>query len=161
MAVPLLSEQASLECRQEILAACRLTIEPKALDDFMDLFKSNFESLCDNPVTGYEYWARLGGNMRANGRYIGSFAEYLAKNKDNQLVEWFELIVALEMVRLTCDDRIHMPNVEGEVHLRFQLCGGVAGNPTAREAFKAFLVAIGELPPDSRSVGKYRIVRTR
>jgi hypothetical protein len=156
-----LSERAREECRREIVAACRLSMDAGVLDAFLDKFTANFVRLCDGP-NGATYWAQHGQAMRDNGRFIGTIAEYLAKNKAPRTVSMHELMVGLIIVRATCDDRLHLPaTVTDEVNITpfFELCRNLDVDTRVAQAWTAFLAAVSEGSMGTASDRTYRMAR--
>ena len=137
--MPKLSEQALSECRKELLAACRLPIDPQVLEEFLKKFIGNLENTLDHdPAKGSTWWSQIGQKVRDNGRFIGTFAEFLAKDKSSQAVEMHELMVALIMVRATCGVK------RGPRFVPFyEVCERISGDPQVTRAFTEFLATAG------------------
>jgi len=138
-----LAEQAREECRREIKAACRIGLDASTLDSFMDRFMGNFKRLCTDDEAGNKFWARIGQNMRDNGRYIGTFADFFARNKKPAVVSLDDLNLSLILVRALCFDRQIVPDHRtATIPLaspRFEICEGVDLDPELDTLWRQFL----------------------
>lgn len=99
-----LSEIALKECIAELRAACRLPIDPDALETMMSWVRPQFVQILDHPDGG-KRWADHGQQMRDNGRYIGAFADFFAKHTDAPVVGIDEITRAFEMAKADCTVR--------------------------------------------------------
>ncbi len=99
-----LSEIALNECIGEIRAACRLPIDPQALDTMMSWVRPQFVQVMDHP-DGAKRWADIGRQMRDNGRYLGAFADFFARHTDARTVGLDEITRAFELLRADCTVR--------------------------------------------------------
>ena len=74
-----LAEIALKECIVELRAACRLPIDPDALETMMSWVRPQFVEILNHP-DGRKRWADHGQQMRDNGRFIGAFADFFARH---------------------------------------------------------------------------------
>lgn len=140
-----LAEQAREECRREIKAACRIALDDETLDKFMDRFSGNFTRLCSDDPAGQKFWARVGQNMRDNGRYIGTFADFFSRNRrPAPKVTLDDLNLGLIMVRALCFDQQIVPGPTSKLPLaspRFEICEGVMLDPDLDTMWRQFLTS--------------------
>lgn len=138
-----LAEQAREECRREIESACRVDLDPAVLAEFLDLFSGNFRRLCTDNGDGHKYWAKVGQLMRDNGRYIGTLAEFFAKNRRPKQVQVGDLYKALAIVRAECiEDRPRRAGASadgGIITPFFELCEGVRVDADTERAWRQFV----------------------
>lgn len=99
-----LSELALKECIVELRAACRLPIEPDALETMMSWVRPQFVEILDHR-DGEKRWADHGQQMRDNGRHVGAFADFFAKHGDATVVGINDISRAFEMVKADCTVR--------------------------------------------------------
>jgi hypothetical protein len=96
-----LSQQAIEECVRELLSACRMPIKPGAVASVVKHFAPRFKELLDAD-NGAQVWATTGPPMRDNGRFIGTWAEFIARGKKRARVEEEDLMTAVQMVSAQC-----------------------------------------------------------
>lgn len=133
-----LSEIALNECIVELRAACRLPIEPVALETMMSWVRPQFAEILDHP-DGRKRWADHGQQMRDNGRYIGAFADFFARHTDAARVGTEEIRRAFEMVKADC-------TVRGEqTPLNYIYCSRTALDATPAEEFLRAITRSPEL----------------
>jgi hypothetical protein len=70
-----LPDIAIRECVGELRAACRLPIEPQALDTLIERLRHNFDRILAHP-DGVKRWADHGQRMRDNARHLGALADF-------------------------------------------------------------------------------------
>ena len=70
-----LPDIAIRECVGELRAACRLPIEPQALEMLIERLRHNFDRILANP-DGVKRWADHGQRMRDNARHLGALADF-------------------------------------------------------------------------------------
>lgn len=99
-----LSEKALNECVAEIRAACRLPIDAQALETMLSWVRPQFVQILDN-ADGGKRWADHGQQMRDNGRYLGTFADFFARHTESQTVGIDEITRAFEMLKADCTVR--------------------------------------------------------
>ena len=128
-----LPEIAIKECVNELRAACRLPIEPAALEVVVGWLRPNFEAILSHPEGG-KRWADHGQRMRDNARHLGGFADFFGGRAGNVGVE--ELKRALQVIRAECTVRAEA------VPVALEYCRGV---PVDRET-EQFLQAVAPTP---------------
>jgi hypothetical protein len=99
-----LPDVAMKECLKELRAACRLPIDPAAIETVDRWLRPNFESILGNP-DGPKRWSDHGQRMRDNGRYLGTFADFFASHAEVATVGIKELTRAFDLVRAECTVR--------------------------------------------------------
>lgn len=99
-----LSELALQECIVELRAACRLPIDPAALETMMAWVRPQFVQILDHHDGG-KRWADHGHQMRENGRYLGTLANFFARHTDAATVGIDEITRAFEMMKADCTVR--------------------------------------------------------
>jgi hypothetical protein len=97
-----LPDIAIQECVGELRAACRLPIDPKALDVLIEQLRPNFERILTHP-DGVRRWADHGQRMRDNGRHLGALADFYGDR--DRMVGADALSRAFEAVRTDCTVR--------------------------------------------------------
>ena len=97
-----LPDIAMKECVAELRAACRLPIEPEALEQLCDRLRPNFERILANP-DGPKRWADHGQRMRDNGRHLGALADFYGSRAG--VVGEYALTRAFQAVREDCTVR--------------------------------------------------------
>jgi hypothetical protein len=114
-------------------------MDEKVRENFLNQFLGNLQEKLDHDeVQGAKFWATVGQRLRDNSRFIGTFAEFLAKDKEPPVVEMRELMVALTMVRATCGVR------RGGLFLpMYDICRKIQSDPDVVRTFTAFLAAAG------------------
>jgi hypothetical protein len=133
-----LSEVALKECIVELRAACRLPIDPVALETMMSWVRPQFVQILDHPDGG-KRWAAHGPQLRDNGRYLGTFADFFARHTEAATVGIDEITRAFEMLKADCTVRAeHRP-------LAFIYCPPVAGNSRSAEEFLRAVAPAAEL----------------
>lgn len=125
-----LSEIALKECIVELRAACRLPIEQVALDTMMSWVRPQFVQILDN-VDGARRWADHGAQMRDNGRYLGTLANFFARHTESAAVGIEEITRAFEMLQADCTVRAE------RTPMNFHYCPPVAANSSAAEMLRA------------------------
>ena len=81
-----------------------MEIDKQAVDDlWTGDFKKRFEELLVDPIDGPKRWAADGPQLRDNGRFIGTFAEFFANRNKKSRVELEELLIATTIVSTTCE----------------------------------------------------------
>ena len=70
-----LPDIAIRECLGELRAACRLPIDPPALDALVERLRHNFDRILAHP-DGVKRWADHGQRMRDNARHLGALADF-------------------------------------------------------------------------------------
>jgi len=131
-----LSEIALNECIVEIRAACRLPIDPQALDTMKSWVRPQFVQILDHPDGG-KRWADHGQQLRDNGRYLGAFANFFARHTDASTVGIEEITRAFEMLKADCTVRsertplayIYCPPVASDSGPAEELLRGIAPTP--------------------------------
>jgi hypothetical protein len=123
-----LSEVALKECIVELQAACRLPIDPVALETMMSWVRPQFAQILDHPDGG-KRWADHGQQMRDNGRFIGAFADFFARHSDAASVGVEEITRAFEMAKADCTVRAE------RTPLAFVYCPQVPVNSKPAEEF--------------------------
>jgi len=96
-----LPDVAMKECLRELRAACRLPIDPAAIEKVDGWLRPNFERILGN-AEGPKRWSDHGQRMRDNGRYLGTFADFFASHADATTVGIAELTRAFDLVRAEC-----------------------------------------------------------
>ncbi len=97
-----LPDIAIKECVGELRAACRLPIEPDALDALIERLRPNFERILAHP-DGVRRWADHGQRMRDNGRHLGALADFYGNRAG--LVDRDALMRAFQAIREDCTVR--------------------------------------------------------
>lgn len=133
-----LSEVALKECIVELRAACRLPIDPLALETMMSWVRPQFVEVLDH-ADGRKRWADHGQQMRDNGRYIGAFADFFAKHTDASVVGIDEIRRAFEMVKADCDVRSE------RTALAYSYCPNTPVNSKPAEEFLRAVAPVPEL----------------
>lgn len=123
-----LSEIALKECIVELRAACRLPIDPAALETMMSWVRPQFAQILDHPDGG-KRWADHGPQLRDNGRYLGTFADFFARHNATSTVGIDEIARAFEMLKADCTVRSE------RTPLAYIYCPPVAGNSRPAEEF--------------------------
>ena len=90
------------ECVRELRAACRLPIEPAALDTLIEQLRPNFERILAHP-DGSRRWADHGQRMRDNGRHLGALADFYGSRAGT--IDERALARAFQAVREDCTVR--------------------------------------------------------
>lgn len=124
------------ECVAEMRAACHRPIEPAALDMLDGWLRPNFERILGH-VDGAKRWANHGGRMRANARFIGTFADFFAQEADTVCTE--ELKRAFLVVKADCTVRAE------DRPVGFEYCEPAPKGLDTTEAV-AFLRAVAPTP---------------
>src|SRR5258708_14332358 len=97
-----LPDIAIRECVGELRAACRLPIDPQALDVLIEQLRPNFERILGH-ADGVRRWADHGQRMRDNGRHLGALADFYG---DRERVVGIEALTrAFQAVREDCTVR--------------------------------------------------------
>jgi hypothetical protein len=96
-----LSQQAIEECVRELLSACRMPIKSGAVAEIVKQLAPQFKKLLDGD-DGPQVWARTGPLMRDNGRFLGTWAEFIANRKGKARVEEDDVMAAFQIVREQC-----------------------------------------------------------
>ncbi len=133
-----LSEIALNECIVELRAACRLPIDPQALDTMMSWVRPQFVQILDHHDGG-KRWADHGQRMRDNGRYLGTFADFFARHTDASAVGVDEISRAFEMLKAECTVRSE------RTPLAWVYCPPVAGDSRPAEEFLRAVSPAAEL----------------
>lgn len=102
MSMRRLPEIAIKECVGEVRAACRLPIEPEALDLLVERLRPNFERILGHP-DGAKRWADHGQRMRDNGRHLGALADFYGSRFG--VVNLEALMRAFQAIREDCTVR--------------------------------------------------------
>lgn len=97
-----LPDIAIKECVGELRAACRLPIEPDALDALIERLRPNFERILAHP-DGVRRWADHGQRMRDNGRHLGALADFYGNRAG--VVDHDALMRAFQAIREDCTVR--------------------------------------------------------
>ena len=97
-----LPDIAIRECVGELRAACRLPIEPQALEMLIEQLRHNFDRILANP-DGVKRWADHGQRMRDNARHLGALADFYGNRAG--VVGTEALTRAFQMVRQDCTVR--------------------------------------------------------
>jgi len=116
------------ECVRELRAACRLPIDPPALEMIVDWLRPNFEKILGHHE-GARRWADHGQRMRDNARHLGGFADFFASHADASSIGVEELTRALQVIRADCTVRSERAPVA------FEYCTGLPLSSTAAEEF--------------------------
>lgn len=97
-----LPDIAIRECVVELRAACRLPIEPQALDALIERLRHNFDRILGHP-DGVKRWADHGQRMRDNARHLGALADFYGSRAG--VVDSEALERAFQAVRQDCTVR--------------------------------------------------------
>jgi hypothetical protein len=97
-----LPDIAIRECVGELRAACRLPIEPEALDLLIERLRHNFERILAHP-DGVKRWADHGQRMRDNARHLGALADFYGSR--DGVVRTDALNRAFQAIREDCTVR--------------------------------------------------------
>lgn len=97
-----LPEIAVRECLGELRAACRLPIDPMALDTLVERLRHNFDRILAHP-DGVKRWADHGQRMRDNARHLGALADFYGSR--DRFVGPHALERAFQAVREDCTVR--------------------------------------------------------
>ena len=97
-----LPEIAIRECLGEMRAACRLPIDPMALDTLVERLRQNFDRILAHP-DGVKRWADHGQRMRDNARHLGALADFYGSR--DRFVGPHALERAFQAVREDCTVR--------------------------------------------------------
>jgi hypothetical protein len=97
-----LPDIAIRECVGELRAACRLPIEPAALELLIERLRHNFDRILAHPE-GVKRWADHGQRMRDNARHLGALADFYGSRAGS--VGEDALNRAFQLVREDCTVR--------------------------------------------------------
>jgi hypothetical protein len=131
-----LPDIAIAECVRELRAACRLPIEPPALDMIVDWLRPNFEKILGHP-SGGQRWADHGQRMRDNARHLGAFADFFGSHAESERIGVEELKRAFQIIRADCTVRAERTPVAWEY------CRGV---PVDARGAEEFLQTVAPVP---------------
>jgi hypothetical protein len=123
-----MSDVAINECVLELRAACRRSIDQRALDTIIGWVRSDFERILDRP-DGKSRWAEVGPRVRETGRYVGTFSDFFAGHLGSATVGLEELTHAVTMARADCTVRAERTPVA------FELCPKAPVNIRFAEEF--------------------------
>lgn len=133
-----LSEIALKECIVELRAACRLSIDPQALETMMSWVRPQFVQILDHHDGGRR-WADHGQQMRDNGRYLGTFADFFARHTKTATVGIDEITRAFEILKADC-------TVRGErTAFSYFYCSGTTHDVKSAEDFLRVVAPAPEL----------------
>jgi hypothetical protein len=119
-----LPDIAIKECVGELRAACRLPIEPDALDVLIERLRPNFERILAHP-DGARRWADHGQRMRNNGRHLGALADFYGDRAG--VVDIAALMRAFQAVREDCTVRAEI------TPLAYEYCRELTPEDSTRE----------------------------
>jgi hypothetical protein len=95
------SQLAIDQCVAELRAACRRSIDPRALEMLIDRLRPRFEDVLDHPE-GPLRWTDHGQRMRDNARHLGALADFFAHQSEAAIVGIGELLQAFSLVEAAC-----------------------------------------------------------
>ena len=101
------------ECVRELRAACRLPIEPAALEELVGWLRPNFERILGSHE-GSKRWGDHGQRMRDNARHLGAFADFFGSHTGSDTIGAEELKRAFHLVRADCTVRAERTPVAWE-----------------------------------------------
>jgi hypothetical protein len=132
-----LPDIAIKECLTELRAACRLPIDPPALETVVGWLRPNFEQILAHPEGGRR-WADHGQRMRDNARHLGAFADFFGSHTGADRIGLEELTRAFAVIRADCTVRA------GGAPVAYQYCRNAPVSATGAEEFLQAAAPIAE-----------------